>query len=268
MILRSNVHTHSVFSDGANTVEEMVLSAMGKGFVSLGFSDHGKSYDPAGMRDVTGYCAEVRRMQKKYAGQMEVVLGCEHEAFTDETDFSLFDYVIESVHFLYNDGIYTQIDDTAEILQQAIDRYYGGDPYAMCRDYFDRVNRSMLLPKADIVGHIGLVSKFNEKTPLFDPVHMKYQKYAKETIALAAERDLLVEINSGAMSRGYRSAPYPYLEQLKLLKELKGRIIITSDCHRAEWIDFGMAKSVEIAKSAGFKEAWIWENGAFRENPL
>ncbi len=264
----SNVHTHTVFSDGANTPEEMILTAIAKGFVSMGFSDHGCSHDPVGMRDEALYCSEVRRAQKKYADQIEIALGIEHEAFTEEADLSLYDYVIESVHFLCNEGIYTQIDDTADRLQCAIDRFYGGDAYAMCRDYFERVNESMLHPKADIVGHIGLVSKFHETQPLFDRQDPRYLQYASQTIALAAERDLLVEINSGAMSRGYRSAPYPDLEQLKLLRELGGRIIITSDCHRAEWLDFGMDKSRALAKAAGFRESWIWEKGSFAPKAL
>ncbi len=259
----SNVHTHTVFSDGANTPEEMILAAIAKGFVSMGFSDHGCSHDPAGMRDEALYCSEVRKAQKKYADKIEIALGVEHEAFTEEADLSLYDYVIESVHFLYNDGIHTPIDYSAEVLRQTIERCYGGDAYAMCRDYFDLVNRSMLCPEADIVGHIGLITKFNEGQPLFDQRHPKCLRYAAEAIALAAEKKLLVEINSGAMSRGYRSAPYPDLEQLKLLRELGGRIIITSDCHRAEWLDFGMDKSRALAKAAGFQEAWMWKNGGF-----
>ncbi len=263
MLPLSNVHTHTKFSDGANTVEEMVLAAIQKGFVSLGYSDHGRSYDPVGMADEGAYCKEVLRVRSKYADQIEIALGCEHEAFTDDADLSLYAYVIESVHFLCNDGLYTQVDDSAAVLRQAIDSFYGGDPYAMCRDYFDRVNRSMLHPEADIVGHIGLISKFNEKEPLFDHTDTRYLRYAGETIALAVEKDLLVEINSGAMSRGYRSTPYPYWDQLKLLKELGGRITITTDCHKAEWIDYGMERSIELARAAGFRDAWIWRNGEF-----
>ncbi|HIZ55853.1 MAG TPA: hypothetical protein H9671_06570, partial [Firmicutes bacterium] len=36
----SNLHTHSCFSDGRDTPEEIVREALRKGFISLGFSDH------------------------------------------------------------------------------------------------------------------------------------------------------------------------------------------------------------------------------------
>ena len=269
MMLRSNMHTHTNFSDGVSTAEETVQAALEKGFVSLGFSDHGVStVEPTVIQDEQGYCAEIWRLKRKYQDQIEIVLGCEHEAFTREADLRQFEYLIESVHLLEKGGTYISIDNTVEMLKDGIDRYYAGDPYAMCRDYFDRVSQSMTDVKTDIVGHIGLVSKFNEQQPLFDHQDKRYIDCAGQTIALAAELDILVEINSGAMSRGYRSTPYPYLEQLKLLKELGGRIIITTDCHNAQWLDYGMDVSTEIAKEAGFRTSWIWKDGGFQEQPL
>ena len=44
-----NLHTHTVFSDGKNTPEEMVLGAVRAGCTSLGFSEHSPLapfYDP------------------------------------------------------------------------------------------------------------------------------------------------------------------------------------------------------------------------------
>ncbi len=37
----ANFHTHTVFCDGRNTPEEVVLSAIEKGFSAIGFSGHG-----------------------------------------------------------------------------------------------------------------------------------------------------------------------------------------------------------------------------------
>ena len=44
----ANFHTHTVFSDGKNTPEEVVLGALEKGFRGIGFSDHG--YTPYDLR--------------------------------------------------------------------------------------------------------------------------------------------------------------------------------------------------------------------------
>lgn len=269
MLPRSNVHTHTSFSDGRDSVEQMVQAALERGFVSLGFSDHGALViDSAAMRDEAAYRAEVRRVRDKYAGQIEIALGYEHDSAAVGTDLSPYDYVIESVHFLSKDGVHAPIDSSAAILQRAIDEMFGGDPYAMCRSYFDSVCRSITEARADIVGHIGLVTKFNEHGEMFNAADPRFMAPALETVALAAEKDLLVEINTGAMSRGYRTVPYPAPELLRRLRDLGGRITITSDCHRAEWIDFAFDSAIALAQASGFRSAWIWEGGAFTEKAL
>ena len=65
----TNFHTHTVFCDGKNTPEEMVLSAIEKGFTALGFSGHGlTSFDPGYcLRDTAGYRAEILRLMKSDA---------------------------------------------------------------------------------------------------------------------------------------------------------------------------------------------------------
>lgn len=264
MLPRSNVHTHTNFSDGRDSVEQMVEAAIARGFVSLGFSDHGMmAIDPAGMTREADYRAEVRRVKEKYAGQFEIALGYEHDYAAKDNELHHYEYLIESVHWLQKDGMSAPIDSSAARLQQAIDEMYSGDPYAMCRDYFDCVCRSVTEFRCDVVGHIGLVTKFNEHNEMFDAADPRYVKPAMDAVALSAEKDLLVEINTGAMSRGYRTTPYPSPDLLKLLKEKGGRITITSDCHRAEWIDFAFDQAIDLAKHCGFKEAWIWENGRF-----
>ena len=39
-LIKSNVHTHTVFCDGADTPERMVLAAISAGMDTLGFSHH------------------------------------------------------------------------------------------------------------------------------------------------------------------------------------------------------------------------------------
>ena len=39
-MIKENFHTHTQFCDGKSTAEEMLLSAIDKGFSALGFSGH------------------------------------------------------------------------------------------------------------------------------------------------------------------------------------------------------------------------------------
>ena len=53
----SNFHTHTTFCDGTGTPEQMVVSAIEKGFDVLGFSSHSDM-----VRDIGAYKAEIRRL--------------------------------------------------------------------------------------------------------------------------------------------------------------------------------------------------------------
>ena len=97
----SNLHTHTVFCDGKNTAEEMVISAIDKGFVSLGFSGHAYTEFEltSCMKDEQGYINEIERLKEKYKGKIEIYLGTEEDAFA-HVDRSKYEYIIGSMHFL------------------------------------------------------------------------------------------------------------------------------------------------------------------------
>lgn len=255
---KSNVHSHTTFVDGRDTAEEMVQAALRLGFHTLGFSEHGHAdYDACSMSLETEpvYRAEILRLREKYRGQIELPLGYEHDWFSP-MDAAPYDYYIESVHYVPAGGGYWSVDHTRAKLEDAIARHYGGDPYAMCRDYFRAVNASIEGTGADILGHIELVMKFNERRDLFDDADPRYLDCALETAGLAARSGRLVEINSGAIARGYRTRPYPGETMLRRIRECGGRVIITSDCHDSRYLDCSFAESAALARACGFKTAW------------
>lgn len=105
-----NLHTHTVFSDGKNTPEEMVLGAVRAGCTSLGFSEHSPLapfYDPdryaMEAADLPAYRSEILRLREKYAGQLEVYLGLEQD-YDSPAPGPDFDYLIGSVHSVVADG--------------------------------------------------------------------------------------------------------------------------------------------------------------------
>lgn len=254
----SNVHSHTTFSDGKNTAEEMVQAALGLGFNTLGFSEHGPAdYDDAAMpADRMGeYRAEVLRLRKKYAGRIHILLGLEHDWLSPAAPDGL-DYAIESVHYVQKDGQLWSVDWTREKQETAIRELYGGDPYALCRDYFRTVCASIEGTSADILGHIELVMKFNEARDLFDDADPRYLGPALTCAELAAKSGLLIEINTGAMAKGYRTDPYPGAAMLRRISECGGRILLSSDCHDARLLDHSFGLAEALAKACGFRTAW------------
>lgn len=259
----SNVHSHTTFSDGRNSAEEMVQAALALGFHTLGFSEHGPAdYDDSAMpadRE-PAYRAEITRLREKYAGRIDLMLGLEHDWLSPHRADG-YDYSIESVHYVPVGGAIWSVDRTREELEAAMAEHYSGDPYALCRDYFRTVCASIEGTGAAILGHIELIMKFNERRDLFDDGDPRYLKCALECAELAARSGRLVEINTGAVARGYRTQPYPGEAMLRRVRECGGRIILTSDCHDARFLDCGFANSAALAKACGFETAWEYRGG-------
>ena len=66
----TNYHTHCTFCDGKDAAEEVVISALNKGFAALGFSSHGGFASLKETKykkiDTDAYRKEVGRLQEKY----------------------------------------------------------------------------------------------------------------------------------------------------------------------------------------------------------
>lgn len=256
MDVKQNFHTHTLFCDGQNTPEEMVRAAIDKGMTDLGFSGHSyTSFDevPCMSRKGTGeYIAEIAGLKSEYKDEINILCGVEQD-FYSCADTSPYDFVIGSVHYLCpGKDIYISVDDTIEKLKKTIDDFYDSDPYAYAADYFDTVAEVVDETQCDFIGHFDLISKFNEIEKLFeetDPRYIASWQYAMDRL-IATERP--IEINTGAISRGYRTAPYPSESMLKRWRELGGEIIISSDAHSADAIDFAFGDAVELAKSVGY----------------
>ncbi|MBR1560977.1 MAG: histidinol-phosphatase [Clostridia bacterium] len=267
--LRSNIHTHSTYADGRDAPEDMLRAALRLGFHTLGFSEHGRAdYDDCAMpADVEPlYRADILRLKAKYAGRIDVLLGYEHDWLSPPTP-DRYDYIIESVHYLRAGGGFVCVDDTRDILTDAIDKHFGGDPYAMCREYFRTVAESCQ-SGAQVLGHMDLVMKFNERRDLFDDADSRYLKCALEAADAAADSGMLIEINTGAIARGYRTQPYPGPAILRRLAERGARIVVTSDCHNSDYLDCGFADAAALARGCGFRTAWQYRGAQLEEYPL
>ena len=75
---------------------------------------------------------------------------------------------------------------------------------------------------------------------------------------------LIFEINAGAISRGYRTVPYPAPFLLRAIRERNGRICITSDAHAAESIACAFPQAAALAKECGFRETWVLTKRGFQ----
>ena len=251
----SCVHTHTHFCDGKDAPEVTVKKALEFGFVSLGFSGHAPTYwDEAAMikEDLPKYIAEIQRLQKVYDGQIEILLGIEYGMLSDRDDFP-FDYSIESVHAFKMGDRLCYVDWAWEKVLPGIEEVFGGDVYAYTKAYYQACCSSYEKSTCQIAGHLDLVTKFNEQYPIMDPTEPRYLSAALEAADTAINRGLILEVNTGAISRGYRTTPYPHPAILKYLLDRKAPVVVTSDCHAAENLTCHYDETAELLRSVGFK---------------
>lgn len=250
MIL-SDFHVHTTYCDGRNTPEEMVLSAIDLGMERIGFSGHSytffdESYCMSQKR-TEEYIKEIATLREKYAGKIRILCGVEQDYYSDApTD--RFDYVIGSVHYVKVKDGYIPVDVSREILEIAVSEHFGGDFYALAEEYFrtsaDVVNGA----GADIIGHFDLISKFNEDCTLFDEHHPRYVRAWRSAADLLLQKNVPFELNTGAISRGYRSKPYPSPDIIEYIRSHKGRMILSSDSHSRDTLCFGFAEYAALVK--------------------
>ena len=70
----------------------------------------------------------------------------------------------------------------------------------------------------------------------------EYKKIAEKYMLEAIKSDCIFEVNTGAVSRGYRTAPYPSENLLYVLKKENAKVIISSDSHDKDNIDYNFIK--------------------------
>ena len=165
-----DLHIHSEYSDGLNSIEDIIVSAIEKGFDIVGISDHSYTeFDESyciKKEDVQNYYNEIERLKNKYSDKIKVYSGIEQDFYSDESDVQ-FDYKIGSVHYLKVNGCYLPVDESKEILLSDVDKHFGSDIYAYLECYFETVSKVIDKTNADIIGHIDLINKFAPRNIIF-----------------------------------------------------------------------------------------------------
>lgn len=266
-----DLHTHSRYCDGEDTPEQLVLSAIEKGFCAIGFSSHGftefdQSYcmSPKGERD---YKKEIAALKEKYKDKIKIYLGCEVD-YDSDTPAVGYDYLIGSVHYLPTPAGYLPIDLSKDTLTVGITEHFSGDYYAAAAVYYRSVADLWRKTGCEIIGHFDLITKYNESGALFDESDHNYRSLALSAADALLGSDVRFEINTGAVTRGCRTTPYPAEFILRHIAKQGGRIVLSGDTHSAAALGSGWQMAVEYAKFCGFNSADMLSDSGFREVQL
>ena len=269
---KQSLHTHTTYADGKDTPEEMIQEAVRRGFDSIGFSEHSYSYFSDYPYQMTPektevYKAEIAALKEKYKGTIDIFCGLEFEMLCDVPNDG-FDYLIGSVHYLDIGGRIVSFDWDLERTLAYVRDYFDGSDIRFAKKYFETLCRLPEKGNFDILGHFDLITKNNEAGHVMDTTSKEYLSAGFEAIHALKGKIPLFEINTGAVSRGYRALPYPQMEFIKEFRNCGYGAVITSDCHDKRFIDTYFEEAAQLLAQAGFKTRWVLTDAGFREVAL
>ncbi len=257
-MMKTNFHTHTTYCDGRSSARDMAEAAVAGGFDALGFSGHAyTSFDPnycMSREKTAAYRAEIGALRDEYADRIKILCGIEHDLYSDDLPAG-YDFVIGSVHYLFKNGECLPIDESADILRAGVARLYGGDWMRFAEDYFAEAAKLADLPFVDIIGHFDTLVKFNERSVLFDEEAPRYVQAWESALQKIAASGKIVEINSGAVTRGYRTAPYPSARILRRVRQYGLPVVLSCDCHFAPSMAKGWQIAYDFARQCGYDDA-------------
>ena len=257
----SNFHTHTCWCDGKNTPRQVAQAALEKGFDVLGFSGHGYTpFDDSfcmSPQHTIQYRQEVGALRNELQGRLKIYLGCEEDLFAP-VERSAYDFVISSLHYVKIGGVFYPVDESEETFRRIVRESFSGDYLAFAEEYYRTLER--LLPQASgqIAGHLDLITKYNEGNKLFSESDPRYRRAALR--ALDSAEGKIIEVNTGAMARGLRSAPYPSAFLLEEIQRRGWPVILSSDCHDAAFLDYAFIETRKFLQKLGFSKKQLVED--------
>jgi len=259
----STIHTHTTYCDGKNTAEEMILAAINCNMKSIGISSHA----PLPVKSIFGidsdktekYIDEVNQLKNKYEDKIDVLLGMEIDYFINSKFNHVpkelvekLDYFIGSIHFLgkneNNGKLPWTVDASYEEFKQGINSDFEGSNQKAISSYYYYLGEMVKEYKPTVLGHMDLVKKLNKNNILFDENDQWYKKAVKDCLDEVAKTNTVVEINTGAIAKGYASVQYPSDWILDEIKDRNISITINSDAHYKEHVNYAFHDMYRLVK--------------------
>ncbi len=267
--MKYNFHSHSSFDDGKESMEDFVLSAIEKGLMAFGFSGH----TPLPMDNAwslpgdvfPAYVEEMKRLQQKYKGRIQLYRGLEIDYIPDYSDnFDdlvhgvPLDYCIGSVHLVRKPGSEGPhniwfIDGPREGYLKGIEEVFDGDPRAAVEAFYNQSSEMVSTQKPDIIGHMDKV-KMNNKGEFFDTQSLWYRDAVDRLLGHIKASGTIVELNTRGVYTGKTDEYFPSIPILEKCLHMDIPVMINTDAHHPSQVDTHFEEAVKLLKDIGFEK--------------
>lgn len=275
--MKSCFHTHSRFCDGNGDLEDYVIYAIESGFDILGFSGHSPLPFPTtwnmAAADVQEYLSQAKGLKTRYASQIQLFVGLETDWFPGCTDWRTepsIDFTIGAVHFLPHPetGAPMALDGSLEDFKNTLELGFNGRIESLCRNYYATLRRMLMSRPPNILAHLDVIRKNNSTNRFFNGKEAWYIDEITKTLELLLLLDVILEVNTGGMARGYTKSPYPSWEIMTLVKDMNIPIMLNSDAHHPHALDYAYVEVTDRLLALGYKTQRVLDRGRWQDVSL
>jgi histidinol-phosphatase (PHP family) len=272
----TNYHIHSIYCDGKDDLESIVIEAIHRGFKAIGFSSHcplpvennySMKYDK-----LAQYCQEVRMLRSKYSKLIQIYLGLEVDFIENVISpaspivlFQQLDFTIGTVHSLWGkDGnkVY-QLNTNTDTFLKAVKEGFHSNPASLIRTYFAAIRRMVETSKPTVIGHFDLIKVHNNGYVVFDPDTEFYQSEVENTLKVIKANNSILEVNTRGFYKGSSTEFSPSDKILNKALDLQIPITVNTDAHSKDELDSALTNAYEYLREIGFTYAYALIDGSW-----
>ena len=238
----SDYHIHSVYSDGAASIDNMARSAADKGLSQITITDHMPL--PFDTRyamprtKVEAYRRDIQQAQAACGGRLNITSGIEFEYIPRYQDWIHdlwkigWDHCVVSVHWLLDGDIAGMVNGTRREFD-ALFRTANADIKTLCRIYYGVLQTAYRTGWFDIAGHLDVIKKHNSNAIFFDESDAWYRSLVMATLKEIRANGMKMEINTSGINHP-ANAPYPSPWIVHAATAMGIPIVLGSDSHTPE----------------------------------
>ncbi len=276
-MIKTCYHTHSTYSDGKVSIEEIVQAAIEHDFQRLAITDHGPVPFPSAWNmpydRMMSYLKDLEKVQEKFNGKIIVLKGLEADYLPGIKQISFlrdmdFDVIVGSVHYVNNfaDGTPFNIDKSSDTFMRGLKNIYDNNVQKLAQDYYHLVIEMITKDHPDIVAHLTLLEKYNKRLgSIINTEEKWYRDLIKIALYIISLSQTVLEVNARSFYRGLSDEFVPDLWTLIEAQKLGIDITINGDVHSPG--DFGKYwdKAIDFVKAAGYDHIVIFGEKGTRE---
>lgn len=271
----SNIHTHSRWCDGKSSPDELAARAEALGMVSLGFASHGPLPFPCKWCIQPGafddYLTEINQLKKTaglpvYAGlEVDYIPGLIGPADLEHR----LDFTIGSIHFVDGEGDYRwEADTNVTMFKEGLTRVFNGDVKKAVIRYFTLMREMLSTSTPDVLGHMDRIKMHNTQEFFFNESEKWYRNEVADTIDLAREKGVIIEVNTRGLYKKRSLESYPGQFGLSRIAELKIPVMLASDAHHQDDLILFFPEVATQLREAGIRNIVQLTASGWREVPL